>query len=282
MNIAEALKESVKILESNGVAEPVREASLILQYSLNKDKTFLIAHPEYELAADEEMRFDSFVRRRQNREPYQYIVGKQEFYGLEFEVTPDVLIPRPETEMLVERAIEILKDIERPKFCEIGVGSGCISVSILVNVKNAAATALDISARAIEVATRNAERHFVRDRMTFLESDLFTRLDGGTFDLIASNPPYVPSADIDGLQAEVRDFEPLNALTDGGGDGLSIVNRIVLESPNHLKSGGFLLMEIGIGQAEKVNEMFDNAVWQSIEIAPDFQGIPRLVCSRLK
>lgn len=281
MNVADALNESAKVLEANGVAEPMREASLILQFALNKDKTFLIAHREYKLSADEEKRFVPLVERRAKREPFQYISGKQEFHGLDFEVTPDVLIPRPETEMLVERAIEILKNIERPTFCEIGVGSGCISVSILVNVKNAAATALDISATALEVASRNAERHAVRDRITFIESDLFSRLNGGTFDLIVSNPPYVPAAHLDGLQAEVKNFEPINALTDGA-DGLSIVRRIVQESPNFLNAGGSLLLEIGMGQAQKVDEMFDRTIWKSIEIAPDFQGIPRLVSARLK
>lgn len=280
MNIAEALKRSAMFLEANGVAEPARETSLLLQFALQKDKTFLAAHPEYELTTGEGKLFDSLIERRSNREPYQYIVGSQEFYGLEYEVTHDVLIPRPETEMLVERAVEILKESDRAAFCEIGVGSGCISVSILVNVKNAAATALDISERAIEVATRNAERHGVRERITFLESDLFSRLDEAGFDLIASNPPYVPFIEIAGLQAEVRDFEPLGALTDGG-DGLSIIERVVRGSPAFLKPDAFLLMEIGIGQAEKVIEMFDHAIWKNVEITPDFQGIPRLVTARL-
>jgi release factor glutamine methyltransferase len=279
--IAEFLAEASAILEDAGVADPRREAASLLTLALRQDKTFLFAHPEYHLTEGEIGHYREYVRRRSGREPFQYISGVQEFYDLDFEVTPDVLIPRPETEMLVERAIEILRDKDGSEFCEIGVGSGCISVSILANVKDATATALDISTKAIGVAMRNAEKHSVRDRITFIESDLFSGIEAQKFDLIASNPPYVPSADIDGLQAEVRNFEPLTALTDGG-DGLSIVNRIVLESPNFMRSGGFLLMEIGIGQAEKVTQIFDHTIWKTIEIAADFQGIPRLVCARLK
>jgi release factor glutamine methyltransferase len=275
-NISETLRKATEILQLSAVAEPRREANSLLAFALAKTKTFLIAHPEYELTADEETAFQSFLERRANREPFQYITGKQEFYGLDFIVTPDVLIPRPETEMIVENALEILKLRKSSHFCEVGVGSGCISVAILHNAPTSSAIALDISEKALKVAKLNAENHRVSDRLDLKFSDVFSRLADEKFDLIVSNPPYIPREDIENLQAEVRDFEPLNALTDGG-KGLSIIERIITDAPQFLKPRGFLLIEIGIGQADHVREIFAAKIWRTIEILPDLQGIPRMV-----
>jgi len=275
-NIAETLKNATEILQSSGIAEPRREANSLLAFALRKDKTFLIAHPEYELTADEKTDFQSFLERRAKREPFQYITGKQEFYGLDFIVTPDVLIPRPETEMIVENALEILKLRKGARFCEIGAGSGCISVSILHNVRTASAIGLDVSEKALEIAKKNAEKHRVSERLDLKISDVFSGLTDEKFDLIVSNPPYIPRRDIENLQAEVRDFEPLNALTDGGA-GLSIIEKIITGAPKFLKPRGFLLMEIGFGQAEDVKQMFDAKIRQAVEILPDLQRIGRMV-----
>ncbi|HKP69056.1 MAG TPA: peptide chain release factor N(5)-glutamine methyltransferase, partial [Pyrinomonadaceae bacterium] len=253
----------------------------LLARALQKDKTFLYAHPEASLSDDEKALFESHLSRRAAREPFQYITGVQEFYGLEFEVTPDVLIPRPETEMVVEEALAILKDEETPSFCEIGVGSGCISVSILHGLPRARAVSVDVSSAAIAVARRNAKRHGVGERLELIESDVFERLSNKTFRVIVSNPPYVPVSDFAGLQPEVRDFEPHNALTDGS-DGLSIIRRIIDDSPRFLGPRGRLLMEIGFDQSEKVATMFDLAIWSTPDLVPDLQGIPRLVSARLK
>ena len=276
MNITEILKDATEILQRSGVVEPRREANSLLIFALKKDRTFLIAHNDYKLSIAEETKFQSFLQRRANYEPFQYITGKQEFYGLDFLVTPDVLIPRPETEIIVENAIEILKRRESSRFCEIGVGSGCISIAILCNLENASAIGLDISANALEIAKKNAEIHRVSERLSLKISNVFDDLAKEKFDLIVSNPPYIPCQDIENLQAEVRDYEPLNALTDGA-DGFSIIEKIIADAPRFLKPDGFLLMEIGFGQAEKVESFFAANLWQTVEILPDLRGIPRTI-----
>jgi release factor glutamine methyltransferase len=280
MNISETLKPATEILQTAGIAEPRREAASLLAFALGKNQTFLVAHSEYELSEREEKHFYNLVERRRRREPFQYITGCQEFYGLDFEVSPAVLIPRPETELIVESAIEILRGKENTLFCEVGVGSGCISVSILHEVKEARAVGLDISVEALEVAKLNAQRHKVLDRFEMKISNVFASLKNESFDLIVSNPPYIPLQEIENLQPEVRDFEPLKALTDNR-NGLSIVEKIIDQSPQFLKSGGFLLMEIGFDQSDKVREMFASQKWQTVEFLPDLQGIPRMVKAKI-
>lgn len=281
MTAAEALKLARLELEAAGVAEARKEATSLLAFALKKDKTFLIAHPEYSLNTGEEVCFARLTARRAAREPQQYITGVQEFFGLEFEVTPDVLIPRPETEMVVEAAVQILSPLESPRFCDVGIGSGCIAVSILYNVPAAVAGGCDISMAAIAVAGRNAHKNGVRERLDLRRSDVFAGFNNEKFNLIASNPPYVPSGDIGGLQEEVRDFEPHIALTDGK-DGLSIIRRIVEGAPRYLLPGGLLLMEIGFNQAPVVEKMFDGGQWPELGFLPDLQGIPRMVRARVK
>jgi len=283
MNISSALSSAAEILKDAGVPDPRREAASLLASALNRPSSFLIAHPEYELKDDETARFDGFIARRAAREPFQYITERQEFYGLEFGVTPDVLIPRPETEILVEEAIKELKipnELKKLAFCEIGVGSGCISISILHNVPNAAAIAIDISKKAISVAQRNSENHGVADRLTFIEGDLFAGIDH-KFDLIVSNPPYISDADLTDMQKEVRDFEPHNALF-AGTDGLDVIRRIIGEAPKHLDSGGLLLIEIGFGQSKILRDQVDPTVWSKLEVIPDLQGIERILKVRLR
>lgn len=281
-NIAETINFAARILQEAGIAEPRREANSLLAFTLGKDKTFLVAHSDYELSAGEENRFQNFLRRRASREPFQYITGRQEFYGLNFEVTPDVLIPRPETELIVENAIEILREKQNPVFCEVGVGSGCVSVSILNEIKTARATGLDVSEAALKVAARNAAQHKVETRIELKTSDVYQVLKNEKFDLTVSNPPYISFEDFENLQPEVRRFEPATALTDNE-NGLSIIEKIIKESPRFLKPDGFLLLEIGFGQAEKIRAIFAASEnWQAIEILPDLQGIPRTVKARLK
>lgn len=279
-DISTILKEAAKILEKSGIAEPRKEANSLLAFALNKNQTFLIAHSDYELTLEEKNNFEKLLDRRANREPFQHITGIQEFFGLDFEVNKDVLIPRPETELIVENGIEILQNIESPKFCEIGLGSGCISISILHNIKNATAIGLDISSKALAVAKRNAEKHNVSERLEMVESDVFSVLIDQKFDLIVSNPPYISKDEIPDLQAEVIDFEPINALTDDQ-DGFSIIEKIIIDSPEFLIEKGSLLMEIGFGQAENVRKMFSADIWESVEILPDLQGIPRMVKAKL-
>lgn len=280
MNISENLKNASEILQKSEIAEARRDANVLLGFVLEKDRTFLIAHDDYELTEAEQKHFDESVERRSKREPLQHITGKQEFFGLEFEVNKDVLIPRPETELIVENAIEILKDLENPRFCEVGVGSGCISVSILHELKNASAIGLDVSEKALEVARRNAEKHQVLQRFEMRISDVFDNLTDEKFDIIVSNPPYISHQEIESLQTEVKDFEPINALTDGA-DGFSIIKKIIENAPQFLLSKGFLLMEIGFGQAEKVEAMIDRKIWCEIGFLHDLQNIPRTLKIRL-
>lgn len=280
MNIAEYLAAATGQLKAASVDQPERQASSLLKFVLDRPASFLIAHPEYELTEDEEAAYAVAVDRRSTREPFQYIVGRQEFYGLDFVVEPEVLIPRPETEILVEAAVEALSSLEAPRFCEIGVGSGCVSISMLVNLPNASAVCADISRPAIAVAERNTVRHKVVDRIELIESDLFANV-AGKFDLIVSNPPYIPAEDIEALQIEVRDYEPLTALS-GGPGGLDIVKRLINEAPTHLVAGGSLMMEIGIGQSEDVTAMFDPLIWHSPGFLQDLQQIPRTLLAKLR
>lgn len=280
MKIADALTKATEKLQTAGIAEPRREASSLLAFVLERDSAFLIAHSDDQLAANQKMIFDACVKRRAEREPLQYITGRCEFWRLEFEVTPDVLIPRPETEILVEDAICELNKLWSPKFCEIGVGSGCISIAILSNVPNAAAIGIDISNDALRVAAENAKKHFVDARLTLRESNGFVGLSE-QFDLIVSNPPYIPDDEISRLQPEVRDFEPRTALA-GGDDGLNMVRRLVADSCQYLRRGGVLLTEIGHDQAISVAELFDKEIWQDVEFLRDLQNISRVVRARLK
>ena len=279
MTVAEGLRDGTKLLQENVIAEPEREAVLLMGHALKRDRAFVYAHPEYRLSAVESILFKAVIRRRASHEPFQYIVGRQEFYGREFYVTPDVLIPRPETEILVEAAIKEFQDHEHCKFFEVGVGSGCISVSILANLPNATAVGADVSYKALVVAGNNAKNNGVSERLELQLSNVFDSVDDRQFDLIVSNPPYVANADLSSLQREVRDFEPKTALS-GGPDGLDIIRRIIEGAPKLLKANGMLLMEIGWDQSERVERILVERGWESIEKLPDLQGIPRIIKAR--
>ena len=285
LTIADALREAAARLRVACVAEPRREAGTLLAHSLGRDRAFLITHADEALTASQLADFRARVARRAAGEPFQYIAGRQEFYGLEFEVGPDVLIPRPETELLVEEALKLLKGTDAPLLCDVGTGSGCIAVTLLHERGDARGLALDVSSAALAVAARNAARHGVDERLRLLVSDCFEALRGGgheetRFDLVASNPPYVAGSEMEGLQKEVRDHEPRIALTPGG-DGLAVIRRLVARAPEFLKPGGHLLLEIGFGQHERVASLVNPAVWTLLGIRPDLQGIPRVVALRL-
>jgi release factor glutamine methyltransferase len=276
MNIAEALREASQILQGASVPEARREAGSLLSFVIARDRTFVISHAEDELDEPSLKRFRAAVERRAAGEPLQYITGVQDFFGREFRVTPDVLIPRPETELLVEAALEVVGDA--PFICDVGTGSGCIAVTLLCEIDQARAVALDKSPAALEIAKFNAGNFSVADRAVFLISDCFESLDSREyqFDLIASNPPYIPAKVLAGLQREVRDHEPILALSPGA-DGLTMIRRLLLEAPAFLKSNGYLIMEIGFDQGEKVQSLIDTGVWHLLELRPDLQAIPRIV-----
>ena len=285
LTVAEALREAASRLRAAGLAEPRREAATLLSHALGRDRAFLVTHADDPVDAAHLAAFRAQVARRAAGEPFQYIAGRQEFYGLEFEVTPDVLIPRPETELLVEEALKLLEGSGAPLLCDVGTGSGCIAVTLLHERADARCLALDVSPAALAVAARNAARHRVGERLRLLASDCFEALRAGghvglRFDLVASNPPYIAEAELEGLQKEVRDHEPRVALTPGG-DGLAVVRRLVAEAPRFLKPGGHLLVEIGFDQHERVAALIDPAVWTLLGIHRDLQGIPRTVALRL-
>ena len=285
VTIADALREASATLRASGVREARRDAGVLLAHATARDRAFLIAHADEELTTEQLASFRASVERRGAGEPLQYITGRQEFYGLEFEVNPAVLIPRPETELLVETALEILGETTSPLVCDVGTGSGCVAVSILHARTDARAFALDISHAALRVAAANAARHSVIERTTLLVSDCFDALRTDEhretrFDLVASNPPYVAEDELASLQREVSEHEPRAALTPGG-DGLSVIRRLINDAPRFLKPRGHLVFEIGFGQSERVAALIDARTWTLLDVRRDLQGIPRTVVLRL-
>jgi release factor glutamine methyltransferase len=222
-----------------------RDAEVLLMHNIGQSRAWLIAHADELLPEAAAASYRQLVERRFRGEPIQYITGETEFYGLPFHVTPAVLIPRPETEHLVEKAIELAARFKRPRIVDIGTGSGAIAVALAGKLPYAAITAIDLSADALAIAQENAERNGVRLR--FLKGDLLSPASGEPFDIIVSNPPYVPAVDRDSLAVEVREHEPALALF-AGDDGLEIYRRLIPAAFSALVSGGFLALEIGYGQ----------------------------------
>jgi len=278
--IAEVLRSAARVLKARGVPDARREAGSLLSFVLSKDRTFLISHAEDVVDEGSVERLREVVERRAGGEPLQYITGVQDFYGREFRVTPDVLIPRPETELLVEAALEVTKS-EDAYICDVGTGSGCIAITLLCELPTARAVAVDKSAAALAIAKLNAAKLSVTDRAVFVVSDCFDALNPREyqFDLIVSNPPYVAAPALAGLQREVRDHEPLVALSPGD-DGLSVIRRLLTDAPAYLKPNGHLLMEIGYDQGEAVRSLVHEAVWTVLEIRSDLQCIPRILVLR--
>jgi release factor glutamine methyltransferase len=278
LSIAEALFEATQILRTAGVPESRREAGSLLAHVIQKDRTFLISHAEKKLEPHTVHEFRDVVERRAAGEPLQYITGYQDFYGRSFRVTPDVLIPRPETELLVEAALGLMHG---SRFCDVGTGSACIAVTLLCERPDSRAVGLDVSPAALAVARENAGAQRVDQRIEFHVSDCFDALPENTrpFDLIVSNPPYVAADVVAGLQREVKDHEPMVALTPGP-DGLSIIRRLITEAPQFLQKDGHLLLEIGFDQGEAVRELVEGSKFKLLETRPDLQGIPRIVILR--
>jgi release factor glutamine methyltransferase len=252
-----------------------RDAELLLLHILQIPRITLIAHPETALTPTQRIAYENVIARRLHHEPIQYITGQQEFYGLNFQVTPVVLIPRPETEHLVEALLNLLPTNKPLKIADIGTGSGAIAIALAIHLPKAEITALDISAEAIAVARRNAEAHKVVDRIRFLQSDLLNAVDHepATFDAIVSNPPYVAESDRDTLHPQVRDHEPHTALF-AGKTGLDLYRRLIPQAHNILKPKGLLALEIGYSQQEALTMLLSG--WHNISFINDLQQIPRV------
>jgi release factor glutamine methyltransferase len=251
-----------------------RDAELLLLHTLQIPRTTLLAYPTRELSATEESLYESLIQRRLKNEPIQYITGQQEFYGLPFKVTPAVLIPRPETEHLVEAVLQRLPQNQTLRIVDIGTGSGAIAIALAAHLPQSQITALDLSPEALAIARANAETNNVANRITFLQSDLLSAIaHEAPYDAIVSNPPYIPETDSPNLHPEVRDHEPHTALF-AGTEGLDIYRRLIPQAHALLKPSGLIALEIGHGQREALTTLLHR--WQNVNFVDDLQHIPRV------
>lgn len=278
--IFEVLKTASEKFSAVQIDNPRLDAEILLAHVLNCRRLSLYVDFDKVLPLESVLRFNELVNRRLEGVPVAYLTGSKEFFGLKFAVNENVLIPRPETEILTEFVGEYLRGLAREViFADLGTGSGAIPISILKFVKNARAIAVDISESALEVAKFNAKKFHVEDRIEFYCGDLFEPLTGKIFNAIVSNPPYIPTNDLKTLQEEVK-HEPQLAL-DGGADGLKFYRRIISDAPRFLVSGGLLAVEIGINQATAVKNLFEQAKFADVTILKDLAGIERIVLGEL-
>lgn len=273
--IGSILKWSEQYFGSHGAETPRLDAEVLLSYLLGQKRIFLYVHFDQPLTAEELARYREMVKRRAAGEPVAYICGEKEFMGLTFKVTPAVLVPQPDTETLVETAIERLKGKEGARIADVCTGSGAIALALAHYLPESSIVATEISADAVSIAKENAESLGLSERVVFCEGDLLVPLSGETFDAIVSNPPYIPSAEIAGLPREVR-AEPKIAL-DGGADGLDFYRRLVGENAALLKAGGFLAVECGDTQAGAIAEMAKGGGFGRTEIVHDLADKERVV-----
>lgn len=256
---------------------PRLDVETLLQKALGIDRLYILLNLDKDLSEDEEKTFNKFIEERLNNRPIAYIVGNREFMGLDFYVQEGVLIPRPDTEVLVEEVIEIAKDKGQIEILDIGAGSGAITVSLAKYLENAKLTSVDISEIALEIAKKNAISNNVEDRINFVKSDLFSSLNKNQkFDIIVSNPPYIKREVIDTLDKQVKDFEPYNAL-EGGIDGLDFYRAITTQAKDYLKEGGVLAYEVGHDQSEDVSKLMEMDGYTNIYTRKDLQQIDRVV-----
>lgn len=273
MTIRTALTQGAELLAREGIAEPRLTAEVLLGHAVHCDRTYFYAHPEQELREVEWLHYGRYLDERMKGKPTQYITKRQEFYGREFRVSPNVLIPRPETELLAETVARLGSN--PGVVIDVGTGSGAIAVTLSLELK-ARVIATDLSFEALEVAKSNAMR--LGAKVEFLECDLCECFAPGVADIVVSNPPYVPLADRESLQREVRDWEPSQALF-GGFSGMSVYERLIPQADRVLRAGGFLALELGAGQAPAVSALVTG--WRDLQLFPDLAGFPRvLLCQK--
>jgi len=279
MNPTEALNWATDYLKENRIEDPHLEAEILLAHALGLKRTSLITERQIKIETKDFLFYKDLIERRARHEPTAHITGIQPFMSLDFFVDRSVLIPRPETELLVETVLRSTIHDARPTIADIGTGSGVIAVSLAKYMPNIKVIGIDSSPDAIKVAQNNAEHHKVIDCCRFIQGNLFEPLTDPV-NVIISNPPYIPSADIDKLQPEVRDWEPRVAL-DGGPDGLDYIRQLITGSPNYLKENGYLILEFGENQAEKVKSLAKKP-FKEIKILKDYSGIERIILLRMK
>ena len=272
VQLKETLTIVIERLTAERVPSPRLNAELLLMFTLGCDRSYLFAHPERELTPDEQSRYRVALDERIRGVPAQYITGHQEFWGMDFIVSPAVLIPRPETEHVVEAVLQLAAGRDSLRIVDVGTGSGCIALALAKELPSAEIVASDISAEALEVARANAVRHQLDHRIRFVRSDL---LEGVTppFDIVVSNPPYVGESEVDSVQLEVRKFEPRGAVF-AGPVGDEVIARLIPEARNFLRPGGWLIMEISGTIAERTKALLNS--WENISLDRDLQSIPRV------
>jgi release factor glutamine methyltransferase len=306
-SLRESLRDAIVQLEREHVPSAALAAELLLMHVLGRDRAWIYAHTEHELNSEERDRYSLLVARRASGVPTQHLTGRQEFWGLDFEVTPDVLIPRPETEHVIEVAIERLvaqasacgslseqdrSSLDQPpqaqacatqdlRIADVGTGSGCIAVALASELPVARLTATDISPAALEVARRNAQRHGVASQIDFIECNLLDAVprESRSLDLIVSNPPYIGHREAAALPREVRDHEPHTALF-AGETGIELYAPLVAQAAVLLKPGGFVVLELGHDSAEYVTGVLSAPEWSNLSITNDLAGIPRVASAQ--
>jgi release factor glutamine methyltransferase len=282
VHLKQALTSAIARLSSDQVPSPRLNAELLLMFILGVDRAYLFAHPERELSVEEQARYASVLQERARGVPAQYITGHQEFWGMDFIVSPAVLIPRPETEHVIETVLE-LAPVERTRqevpirILDVGTGSGCIALALAKELPRAEIHATDISGAALEIARANAARHQLESRIQFHQSDLLEGLNLADLDFVVSNPPYVGESEEDQVQLEVRKFEPRIAVF-AGPSGLATIRRLIPQAHEALHPGGWFVMEISGTIAGSVHQLL--ASWDEVRIIPDLQSIPRVVQAR--
>jgi release factor glutamine methyltransferase len=288
VQLRQALKKAMEDLTARNVPSPRMNADLLIMFTLSCDRAYLYAHPERELTPDETHRYEKAIARRATGVPAQYITGHQEFWGLDLIVSPAVLIPRPETEHVVEAVLELIlgdstampragAPAPHVRIADVGTGSGAIALALAKEFPQAEIHATDISPEALEVARANAARHDLTSRITFHQTDLLTGLPPGEFDLAVSNPPYVGESEKDQVQLEVRKFEPRGAVF-AGPTGLEVIERLIPQARATLRPGGWLVFEISGTIAEGVRHLLSG--WADVKITNDLQGIARVARAR--
>jgi release factor glutamine methyltransferase len=288
VKLKQALNSAITRLSAHHVPSPRMNAELLLMFTLGCDRAYLFAHPERELSAAEAIRYEAALGERASGVPAQYITGHQEFWGMDFIVTPSILIPRPETEHVIETVLELqasVPDIRHPalesrkpeagsRIADIGTGSGCIALALAKELPQAEIYATDVSPAALEIARANAARHQLESRVQFREADLVAGFADDFFNLIVSNPPYVGESEADEVQLEVRKFEPRNAVF-AGPTGTEVIARLIPQAHAALKPGGWLVMEISGSIADATKRLLQD--WNEVATVPDLQSIARVV-----
>jgi release factor glutamine methyltransferase len=298
----------VERLDAADVGSPRMNAEVLLMFVLGADRAYLYAHPERELTPQEAARYEEVLAQRATGMPSQYITGHQEFWGLDFVVSPAVLIPRPETEHLVEAVLELARGVQRPKLVDVGTGSGCVALALAHELPNAEVYAVDLSADALEIARANAARLQLDKRVRFLQCNVLEPVLAGPsavipdrhavipsedfspsrgtcfsefrdFDFVVSNPPYVAFSEADKVQKSVQEFEPTMAVF-AGLHGTDVIVPLIEQAHRTLKPGGWLALEIGYSMRDEVVSLLSPTMWDDIRIVPDLQGIPRVVAAK--